>query len=274
MGSQVISPGGARVPDVSEPLSGNPNNIARIFYNGGNGPQRIDVNIGGIGNATGYTATAVAIVEHFDPFANAMVREKFIMGGGNNANTISFAVGDLNPNVQYSGEAKIAIYNLGQHGIGGGSGIPGVPSFISTLLGTFGLYDKLTQSDTTNASFIVTDMGGAPLHPTDPSYITSLARNYDRQIVQQPAGPTPCFAAGTPILMANGSNKPIEEIRIGDTVLAFDSRVAHGRGELIPRKVVRFLENVTDEWMLLSLSDDQGDRRTDMVVTPSHRFLS
>lgn len=31
MGSQVISPGGTRVPDVSEPLSRNPNNIARIL---------------------------------------------------------------------------------------------------------------------------------------------------------------------------------------------------------------------------------------------------
>jgi hypothetical protein len=139
------------------------------------------VNIGGTGNATGYTATAVAIVEHFDPFANAMVRDSFIIGGGTHANVISFAVGDLNPNVQYTGDAKIAIFNLGQHGILGGTGIPAVP-FISKLLSTFGLYDQLTQSDTTNASFIVTDAGGAPIRPTDPSYITSLARNSRNRI--------------------------------------------------------------------------------------------
>ncbi|MBM3251820.1 MAG: prepilin-type N-terminal cleavage/methylation domain-containing protein [Candidatus Omnitrophica bacterium] len=32
----------------------------------------------------------------------------------------------------------------------------------------------------------------------------------------------PCFLAGTPILMADGSLKPIEQIKVGDKVIAFD----------------------------------------------------
>jgi len=35
----------------------------------------MDVNINGVGNVAGYTATSVAIVEHYDPFAHAIVRD-------------------------------------------------------------------------------------------------------------------------------------------------------------------------------------------------------
>ncbi|MEY4807061.1 MAG: hypothetical protein RLZZ206_1450 [Cyanobacteriota bacterium] len=41
-----------------------------------------------------------------------------------------------------------------------------------------------------------------------------------------------CFAKGTPILISDGTSIPIEQIRIGDEVMAFD-----GLGELVPRKV-------------------------------------
>lgn len=73
--------------------------------------------------------------------------------------------------------------------------------------------------------------------------------------------------------MADGSKKPIEEIKVGDLVLAFDSRSALGRDKLIACKVVRLIENITDEWMLLSFPDDLL-KQTSTVVTPSHRFLS
>jgi len=43
-----------------------------------------------------------------------------------------------------------------------------------------------------------------------------------------------CFAAETPILMSDGTYKPIEQIKIGDEVMAFD-----GLGELQPRKVTQ-----------------------------------
>src|SRR5262245_2400686 len=34
--------------------------------------------------------------------------------------------------------------------------------------------------------------------------------------------PKGCFLAGTPITMADGTTKPIEEIQVGDVVLAYD----------------------------------------------------
>lgn len=41
-----------------------------------------------------------------------------------------------------------------------------------------------------------------------------------------------CFVAGTPILMADGSLKPIETVHLEDRVMAFD-----GAGPLEPREV-------------------------------------
>ena len=50
--------------------------------------------------------------------------------------------------------------------------------------------------------------------------------------IEYPGGPmlttytpqTPCFLAGTKVLMADGSTKPIEEIKAGDQVLAYDEK--------------------------------------------------
>lgn len=54
-----------------------------------------------------------------------------------------------------------------------------------------------------------------------------------------------CFLAGTPILMADGSTKPIEAIRPGDEVAAFDPDAQQGLGPLRPGKVTRTFTNVT-----------------------------
>ncbi len=54
-----------------------------------------------------------------------------------------------------------------------------------------------------------------------------------------------CFLAGTSILMADGSTKPIEDIRPGDEVAAFDSEAEQGLGPLKPGKVTRTFTNVT-----------------------------
>lgn len=68
----------------------------------------------------------------------------------------------------------------------------------------------------------------------------------------QSAGPTDstwfieCFLAGTAILMADGSEKPIEQIRVGDLVMSFDPAVESGRGPLLPAKVTRLFRNVTE----------------------------
>ncbi len=67
-----------------------------------------------------------------------------------------------------------------------------------------------------------------------------------------------CFTADTPILMADGTYKPILEIKIGDEVMAFE-----GLGELQPRKVTQTF--ITPNRKVVQLGD--------IKVTLAHHFL-
>jgi Ca2+-binding RTX toxin-like protein len=67
-----------------------------------------------------------------------------------------------------------------------------------------------------------------------------------------------CFTGETPILMSDGTYKPIEKIRIGDEVMAFD-----GLGELQPRKVIQTFVTLDQEVVQLG----------DIKVTQGHHFL-
>lgn len=79
-----------------------------------------------------------------------------------------------------------------------------------------------------------------------------------------PPQPPRCFLPGTPILMADGTHKPIEQIRIGDLVLAFDPATQHGRGALAPSRVTRTFQNTTR-----TVLDLRGLR-----MTPGHVCLT
>ena len=68
-----------------------------------------------------------------------------------------------------------------------------------------------------------------------------------------------CFPAGTPILLADGSETTIESIRSSAKVMAHDES-----GDLVPGRVAQLLNSVTTEWILLS---------TGTTVTPGHRYL-
>ncbi|TRU29531.1 MAG: hypothetical protein EWV79_00370 [Microcystis aeruginosa Ma_MB_S_20031200_S102D] len=67
-----------------------------------------------------------------------------------------------------------------------------------------------------------------------------------------------CFTAETPILMSDGTYKPIEQIKIGDEVMAFD-----GLGELQPRKVTQTF--ITPDQEVVQLGN--------IKVTLGHHFL-
>jgi len=69
-----------------------------------------------------------------------------------------------------------------------------------------------------------------------------------------------CFPAGVLISRPDGSSAPIETIRPGDLVSAFDRL-----GDLVARKVMRLSSNITDTWIELS---------NGLIVTPGHRFLT
>ncbi len=72
-----------------------------------------------------------------------------------------------------------------------------------------------------------------------------------------------CFAAGTFIDMADGTQKPIETIEVGDEVLAYDPDTTDGLGALKPARVARTITNFVDE-----IIDFHG-----VNVTPGHATL-
>lgn len=73
-----------------------------------------------------------------------------------------------------------------------------------------------------------------------------------------------CFASGTMIQVADGSEKPIEDIRPGDVVMAFDPHDQGGLGSLKPKKVTRTFQNVAQTIINL-----RG-----LKMTPGHVVLS
>lgn len=71
-----------------------------------------------------------------------------------------------------------------------------------------------------------------------------------------------CFASGTPILMADGTLLPIEDIVAGSIVASFDPN--DPLGAPVAARVARTFVNLTEEFVRLS---------NGIVVTPGHRFL-
>tara|TARA_R110002049_G_scaffold250891_2_gene425284 strand:- start:2976 stop:3827 length:852 start_codon:yes stop_codon:yes gene_type:complete len=56
-----------------------------------------------------------------------------------------------------------------------------------------------------------------------------------------------CFSAGTLIDMADGTQKPIEQIEVGDEVLAYDPAENDGLGELKAARVTRTMVNQVED---------------------------
>lgn len=55
-----------------------------------------------------------------------------------------------------------------------------------------------------------------------------------------------CFLAGTEVSLSDGVRKPIEEIVVGDEILAFDPKAKDGLGTLVPRRVTEtYVNSVT-----------------------------
>lgn len=77
-----------------------------------------------------------------------------------------------------------------------------------------------------------------------------------------PPGGGGCFLAGTPILMADGSTKPIELVRVGDEVLAFDEATK------------TFQKDIVKEFLVHDVGEHNADRywvvNGHLKVTPNH----
>ncbi|MFD4524187.1 polymorphic toxin-type HINT domain-containing protein [Streptomyces sp. NPDC058470] len=78
-----------------------------------------------------------------------------------------------------------------------------------------------------------------------------------------------CFLAGTDVLMADGKTKDIEDVEVGDTVLATDPET----GESGPREVTRLIITEDDKYFNeLSIATEDGVK--ELTATHEHPFWS
>lgn len=84
-----------------------------------------------------------------------------------------------------------------------------------------------------------------------------------KELIRQEDKNVFCFVAGTMVDMADGMRKPIEQVKIGDEVRAFDPYLDGGRGGLRASKVTQ--THATPNRIVI---DFHGTR-----VTPGHLFL-
>ena len=80
-----------------------------------------------------------------------------------------------------------------------------------------------------------------------------------------------CFPSKTSIHSVNGP-RAISSIIPGEAVHSFDPSADCGRGELVPKKVVRTFTNITEEWLRLTWVENGAEN--ELVTTPGHEFLT
>ncbi|WP_443062789.1 polymorphic toxin-type HINT domain-containing protein [Streptomyces sp. NBC_00390] len=84
-----------------------------------------------------------------------------------------------------------------------------------------------------------------------------------------PGGCAQCFLAGTDVLMADGSTKDIEDVELGDKVMATDPET----GEAGPREVTRLIRTEDDKhFNELSIATENGIEK--LTATHEHPFWS
>jgi hypothetical protein len=92
--------------------------------------------------------------------------------------------------------------------------------------------------------------------------------------IQGPCGKSgPCFVAGTPVQMADGSTRPIEQVEAGESVFARDEASgATGRTEA--KEVVRTFRHTVSEIVVLEVADAAtGKMVATLRGTPTHPFF-
>ncbi len=98
-----------------------------------------------------------------------------------------------------------------------------------------------SQTGTYSATFRVTDSSGAP----DSEVITITVTNPPEGDGSSGGS---CFLAGTKILMANGQTLPIEKVKVGDFVMAFDEKTK----TLKKDRVKEFFEHKSDKYLIIN----------------------
>jgi hypothetical protein len=166
---------GALPRKSSTPLAwGAPNAIAVIPWTA-HMPTRMDVEIQGLQTLGNYTPPAIAVVEHFDPFKQAIVRDFVNIGGRVGPTPISIVSGappDSGGQLS-TGEVRIAVYNIGgtPFGVGAPKGL-GTLSKVGALLGNmFSAVNGVAESP----NFAITHMRSADIDPKMQAFIRSAS---------------------------------------------------------------------------------------------------
>ncbi|WP_416963453.1 RHS repeat-associated core domain-containing protein [Streptomyces sp. Agncl-13] len=79
------------------------------------------------------------------------------------------------------------------------------------------------------------------------------------------------FTGDTPVLMADGTRKPIKDVKVGDTVIATDPNT----GETVPRKVTALIKGTGDKQLVDITVDTDGSAGTKtgaLTATSGHPF--
>jgi hypothetical protein len=81
------------------------------------------------------------------------------------------------------------------------------------------------------------------------------------------------FAPGAAVVMVDGSSKPIEDVRVGDMVLATDPTTGETEGKPVTDLIVGQGEKKLVE-VTVDVDGDQGDQTGTVVATDGHPFWS
>ncbi|QQM33128.1 hypothetical protein JET14_22010 (plasmid) [Martelella lutilitoris] len=130
---------------------------------------------------------------------------------------------------------------------------------------------RVKQILSEKGDYILTGQEVDPLEKAAVELLKHIDGRIDAAIGQARFG-NYCFPADTTILVSTTKTERIADLRVGDTVLAFDAAAEMGRGALVEKRVVRLYRNTTTEWLKLSWMEN-GEPR-ELVVTPGHRFLT
>jgi hypothetical protein len=110
----------------------------------------MDIAIQGLMIPGNFSAPAIAVIEHFDPYSNAIVRDFAYIGNRFGPTNLSIVTGSLNGELA-TGEVHVAVYNLG-----GTDLVSWAPKWLGTvpkLLGTAGNVISANNGTSTNPFF-------------------------------------------------------------------------------------------------------------------------
>ncbi|MEE1941154.1 polymorphic toxin-type HINT domain-containing protein [Streptomyces sp. TRM 70361] len=124
----------------------------------------------------------------------------------------------------------------------------------------------LPDVDAWDRCFTEADLAGCGWAATDLPWLKVVKGG---KILAKPLKGCKCFLAGTDVLMADGTTKDIEDVELGDKVLATDPET----GETGPREVTRLIVTEDDKHFN-KLSIATGDGVETLTATHEHPFWS